>query len=95
MVVYLAERGLLLLPAVQVGRLLKLSCKADLQKAEAAAKYDGFLLMDASDWKVGQQRQSVCARRSVLRALVLASSAPDTAVLCRVSQQCFDVSAAG
>jgi hypothetical protein len=38
--------------AVQVGRLLKVSCKADLQKAEAAAKDDGYLLMDASDWKV-------------------------------------------
>jgi hypothetical protein len=32
--------------------LVKVSCKADLQKAEAAAKDDGFLLMDASDWKV-------------------------------------------
>jgi hypothetical protein len=39
-------------PAVQVGRLLKVSCKADMQKAEAVAKDDGFLLMDASDWKV-------------------------------------------
>jgi hypothetical protein len=40
--------------AVQVGRLLKVSSKADLQKAEAAAKDDGYLLMDASDWKVSR-----------------------------------------
>jgi hypothetical protein len=37
---------------MQVGRLLKVSSKAELQKAEAAAKDDGYLLMDASDWKV-------------------------------------------
>lgn len=37
----------------QVGQLLVVSSKADLQAAEAAAQQQGYLVMDATDWKVG------------------------------------------
>ena len=39
-------------PLEQVGRIVKVSSKEDLQAAEAFASTDGWIIMDCADWQI-------------------------------------------
>lgn len=53
--------GISPLPSVlQIGQRLVVASKADLQSAEAAARQPGYLVMDATDWKVSMLAPANC-----------------------------------